>query len=101
MTAYDSEPIIIDLESGEAANFIFKMPDSHGQSIAMRAIPKLQDFGTEIEDISITGGLGNSTIMKYPVSSSMSMTVKFTIVTAREPEPEPEPEWEDPNWIRW
>ena len=103
MTAYNSEPIVIDLESGQAADFIFKMPDSHGESIAIHAIPELQDFNTEVEDISITGGPGNNTLLKYPVSSSMNITVKFRLIVAKEMPPvlheEPEPDYS--GWIEW
>ena len=99
MTAYDSEHIIIDLESGEAANFIFKMPNSHGESIAVYAVPELQDFSTEVEDVSITGGLGDITLLKYPVTTSMSLTVKFKIKVGKElPPVQEEPKYEGISW---
>ena len=80
----------LDLNSGEPANFIFKMPsnmrvvDKDGTDIylSLLAIPSLETVTMVTEPTYIYGGLSNTPLVCYN-NYSMDMQLKLTTVAQR------------------
>ena len=76
----------IDLASGEAANFIFKLPtnfkDEKGREVflSMLAVPELKTIEMQSEPTYIYGGF-NSTKLAYVNDYSMEMGLNLRAVT--------------------
>ena len=78
----------LDLNSGEPANFIFKMPsnmrvvDKNGADIylSLLAIPSLETITMMSEPTYFYGGLGNKPLA-YTNNYSMDMQLKLTTVS--------------------
>jgi len=76
----------IDLASGEAANFIFKLPNNfkniNGEEIflSMLAIPELQTIEMRSEPTYIYGGW-NDTALAYTNNSTFEMGLNLRAVT--------------------
>lgn len=77
----------LDLNSGEPANFIFKMPsnikvvDKNGADIylSLLAIPSLETMEMHSEPTTIYGGWGNIPVAQYN-NTSLDMQLKLTAV---------------------
>ena len=76
----------IDLASGEAANFIFRLPhnitDANGQEVymSMLAIPKLDTIEMVSEPISIYSSLGNAPLCTYKHETNLQMGLTLDAV---------------------
>ena len=76
----------IDLASGEAANFIFKLPnnfkDAEGKEVflSVLAIPELQSIEIKSEPLYIYGGL-NDTALAYVNNSTFEVGLNLRAVT--------------------
>lgn len=78
----------LDLASGEAANFIIKMPNSikvvneKGQDIYMTilAIPSLESFTTSYDTVSVYGGYGSAPLAQVDTGASIEMGLKLSTV---------------------
>ena len=72
----------IDLASGEAANFIFKLPNKEGKEIflTMLAIPELQTIEMKNDPVYLYGGLANKPLA-YVNNYSMEMGLNLRAVS--------------------
>jgi hypothetical protein len=78
----------LDLASGEAANFIIKLPNSikvvneKGQDIYMTilAIPSLESFTTSYDTVSVYGGYGSAPLVQVDTGASIEMGLKLSTV---------------------
>lgn len=78
----------IDLASGEAANFIFRMPhnikveDQSGKEIYMSilAVPELEAMEITTNPINVYGGWRNAPIMTYNAGSELRMNLNLHAV---------------------
>lgn len=76
----------IDLASGEAANFIFRLPhnitDANGQEVymSMLAIPRLDTIEMVSEPISIYSSLGNAPLCTYKHETNLQMGLTLDAV---------------------
>ena len=81
----------LDLNSGEPANFIFKMPnnikvvDKNGADIylSLLAIPSLETMEMHTEPISVYGSWSDKPIAQFRSNSSLDMQLKLTTVARR------------------
>lgn len=84
----------IDLSSGEAANFIFKMPhnirveDKEGNEIymTMLAVPELKAFEITSNTMSVNGGWGCQPILSYNTGSTINMGINLRAVSRSDTE---------------
>lgn len=77
----------IDLASGEAANFIFKLPsnikveDKDGQMyMSILAVPELATIEITDDYTTATGGWGNSRIVQWTTSRNFNMNLNLRAV---------------------
>lgn len=76
----------IDLASGEAANFIFKLPNNIKNTkgnevyLSMLAVPELQTIQTTNDTTSIHGGWGSPEIA-FVNNSSLEMGINLRAIT--------------------
>ncbi len=79
----------LDLASGEAANFIFKMPhnirveDKEGNEIymTMLAVPELKAFEITNDTVSVNSGWGRQPILSYNTGSTINMGINLRTVS--------------------
>ena len=80
----------IDLASGEAANFIFRLPNyikgADGQEIylSMLAVPELESLELTSDSSDIYGGWGHTPIARF--TSSTELNCKLNLHTVQPPE---------------
>lgn len=78
----------IDLASGEAANFIFKMPSNikvetkEGQQLymSMLAVPELTTIELKHDDIDIYGGSSHTPLARYTASTTFDFGLNLRAV---------------------
>lgn len=81
----------LDLNSGEPANFIFKMPsnirvvDKDGADIylSLLAVPSLETIEMTAEPVSVYGGWSMRPLVQYEGSRELNMQLKLTAVNRR------------------
>lgn len=75
----------IDLASGEAANFIFKLPNNttiNGNIyMSMLAIPELQNISMDSEKTEVYGGFGNTPLVTYNSNYSLNLGLNLRAVS--------------------
>lgn len=80
----------IDLASGEAANFIFRLPHNitgaNGQEVymSMLAIPRLNTIEMVSEPVSIYGGLGDAPLCTYNHEINLQMGLTLDAIPRKE-----------------
>jgi len=81
----------LDLDSGEPANFIFKMPsnikvvDKNGADIylSLLAVPSLETIEMRSEPISVYGGWGTRPIAQYEGNRSLELQLKLNTISRK------------------
>jgi len=81
----------LDLNSGEPANFIFKMPsnikvvDKNDADIylSLLAVPSLETIEMRSEPVSVYGGWGMHPIVQYEGNCSLEMQLKLNTVSRK------------------
>lgn len=75
----------IDLASGEAANFIFKLPQYFTYDgdiyMSLLAVPELGTLSTESENTEIYGGFGNTPLASYRNNYSLNLGLNLRAVS--------------------
>ena len=79
----------IDLASGEAANFIFKMPNNikvetkEGQQLymSMLAVPELTTIELKHDDVDIYGGYSHAPLTRYTTSITFDVGLNLRAVS--------------------
>ena len=78
----------LDLASGEAANFIFKLPTTPSIKgnvyMSILAIPELQTITTTSNNINVTSGKNNVLLASYPVEYSLDMNINLRAVPKKD-----------------
>ena len=74
----------IDLASGEAANFIFKLPNNISVNgnfyMSMLAIPELTTISMDSENTEIYGGFGYTTLASYRSNYSLNLGLNLRAI---------------------
>ena len=76
----------IDLASGEAANFIFRLPhnikgiDDGEVYMSMLAIPELTAIEMKSDYIEVYGGWNNASLVKYQTNNALEMNLNLRAV---------------------
>ena len=74
----------IDLASGEAANFIFKLPNNTNINgnvyMSMLAIPELTTISMDSENTEIYGGFGHTPLISYRNNYSLNLGLNLCAV---------------------
>ena len=75
----------LDLASGEAANFIFKLPNNttiNGNIyMSMLAVPELTTISMDSENAEIYGGFGNTPLTSYRSNYSLNLGLNLRAVS--------------------
>ena len=75
----------IDLASGEAANFIFKLPNSTtingNMYMSLLAIPELQTISMDSEKTEVYGGFGHTPLVTYNSNYSLNLGLNLRAVS--------------------
>lgn len=75
----------LDLASGEAANFIFKLPNNttiNGNIyMSMLAVPELTTISMDSENTEIYGGFGHTPLISYRNNYSLNLGLNLRAVS--------------------
>ena len=78
----------LDLASGEAANFIFKLPavpNINGNIyMSIFAVPELRTITTTSNNINIVDGKNNIPLVSYPIESSLNMNINLRAISKKD-----------------
>lgn len=75
----------IDLASGEAANFIFRLPNNTtingNYYMSLLAIPELTTISMDSEKTEVYGGFGNTPLVSYNNNYSLNLGLNLRAVS--------------------